>query len=444
MKSNDAIIKEIYTYYIFLFIAFAILKSDLMPPIHNAFLEVFMWVLGFLVSLKTVNSAKKNIVIGVFIFQCLSVIVMSLINIKYYDEVLGGNAVDALLYRDFGESYGHLDLLQFLISLLALDTGFDDLGFPTIIWLAYHYFSSYGYYILLVINIIVITFGSNLLYKFSYFFVPEQYCKLIAVLWGTMPFAITTATGGLKENIFAYLVLCTFYCFHVYYKKRHLVYFIIGIIFSIFLFFFRLSLGFAALLCAIIYLCISTGFVRNNIKAIIKTSLLISVLVFPAVMSFMATQRGVSDSRFITSVDQMEEADSGIFGFLINALSAVIGPFPNYIASDEIKANYITVYSFSPFLKMIMSLYFLKAIWITYKYNVYDNLSIIIYVLTNILMLIVAFFGLNMRLHWPVMPLYFITSIWGYYITCKINKSYSSSKFYFAFMLILIVIYNLR
>ena len=116
-----------------------------MPPIHNAFLEVFMWLLGFLISLKTVNSTKKNIVLGVFIFQCLSVIIMSLINIKYYDEVLGGNAVDALLYRDFGESYGHLGLFQFLISLLALDTGFDDLGFPTIIWFAYHYFSSYNY-----------------------------------------------------------------------------------------------------------------------------------------------------------------------------------------------------------------------------------------------------------------------------------------------------------
>ena len=444
MKSNDAIIKEIYTYYIFLFIAFAILKSDLMPPLHNAFLEVFMWILGFLVSLKTVNSTRKNIVLGVLIFQCLGVIVMSLINIKFYDEVLGGNAVDALLYRDFGESYGHLDILQFLISLLALDTGFDDLGFPTIIWFAYHYFSSYGYCMLLAINILVITFGSNLLYKFSSFFVPEQYCKLIALLWGTMPFAITTATGGLKENIFAFLVLCTFYSFHVYYKNRHLVSFIIGIIFSFVLFFFRLSLGFAAVLCAIVYLCISTNFVRKNIKVIINTSLLISILVFPVVMSFMAQQRGVSDSRFITSVAQMEEADSGIFGFFINALSAVIGPFPNYIASDEIKANYITIYSFSPFLKMILSLYFLKAIWFTYKYKVYDNISIIVYVLTNILMLVVAFFGLNIRLHWPVMPLYFIISVWGYYTTCKNNRSFRSSKFYFVLMFILIVIYNLR
>ena len=93
---------------------------------------------------------------------------------------------------------------------------------------------------------------------------------------------------------------------------------------------------------------------------------------------------------------------------------------------------------------MIMSLYFLKAIWITYKYKVYDNISIIVYVLTNILMLIVAFFGLNIRLHWPVMPLYFIISVWEYYITCKNNKTISSSKFYYAFMFILIVIYNLR
>lgn len=444
LLSPKKIVGRIFAGYLCLFFFYLLFNSANFPPIHLAFIQLMMWVLGFILLLSMISTSRFNI-FPIFIFQIVCISLLTIININVYNDPLGYDPHDALAYRGFGENYGDKPYSVFFVNLVFQLRNFDDWGFPSLIWVLYHFFGKSGWIVLLVLNAIVITIGCERLYKLSLSFVEERYARLTALFWGVMPFSVCTATGGLKENFFAFIVISVFYYLYSYQSSKNIRNGISLLLYILMLFFLRIATGVAMLACLIVVLMLRINLVRKNFKILTISGIIIVGLFLPIIFNRISSYRGVSYESVSASADKKAENSGGTTVFLMNAVSGFIGPFPNFVTKDQDKVQYITRYSFSAYFKMLISFFFLYSIWIIIRYSDFKLIPILLFVLMNILMVVFTFFALNMRFHWPQMPLFFLLSAWGYSDIIKrktiFRRLYMS---YLVVSLFIILLYNYR
>ena len=244
MLTPSKITGHIYLGYIALFIVFLLIGSSIFPPFHNAAQQIGMWMLGWFVCVIAVRKSISNIALLVFIFQLVFIIISSYVNMNYYGDILGFNPQDALAYRACGENYGEKSFSTFFVRVLTNIRSIDDCGFPIIIWSIYKIFGiSAAPWALRILNAVVIAWGSYRLYWLSCYFLTKQESKLIALFWGIMPFAVTTAANGLKENFFVAIVISFFYFLYKTSEERLLKDILRMFLCCALLFLFRLSNG---------------------------------------------------------------------------------------------------------------------------------------------------------------------------------------------------------
>lgn len=437
------IINKIFLIYFLSFFLFLVISFDTFPPAHLAFIQLLMWGLGYVIAQWMIKQSRLY-VFPIFCFQSISVFFLTIINIYAYNDPLGYDPHDALAYREFGELFGDKPYEIFFANLVYRLRSFDDWGFPSLVWALYHVFGSYAWIALLVLNVVVITAGSVTLYKLSLLFVDEKFARLLSVLWGVMPFAVCTATGGLKENFFAFFAINAFYYLYrcLYDRgKRNVV---LLLFYIILMFFFRIATGLCMLLCLFVAICLKFKIIKNNIKKITILGVVISALLLPIVFNRLSEYRGVTYESVTASADVKAESAGGAAAILMNVVSGFVGPFPNFVSKDEDKNNYITRYSFSALLKMIISFFFISVAFIIFRPNNLFAIPLYLFVLLDILMIIFTFFALNMRFHWPHMPLFFLLSVWGYRNINKESLFYHLYSPYLILSALIILLYNLR
>lgn len=439
-----AIIDKVYLGYFVAFALFYLIGSNWFPPLHLAFIQLFMLVFGYLLSRLVLGNMKYRVMI-IFVFQIVSIALLTFINITYYGDPLGYDPHDALVYRGLGELYGENSFSAYFRKLVFYLPILDDWGYPSIVWFVYHFFGKDGWITLLLFNAIIVSFGSNRLYKLSKCFVNESYARLVMLLWGFMPFSICTATGGLKENFFAFIVISAFYYFYRNLSLKTPKNIVFLLVYTILMFFFRLVTGILMLLCIAMYILLKIRFVRKNYIKIVFVGLVGVAMVFPVVFNTFAIYRNVSFESVSASADAKADTSGGASVFVANSLSGIIGPFPNFISKDPDKINYITRYSFSPYVKMLISFFFVCALFVIVKKKDTKLIPMLAFVLLHIVMIIFTFFALNMRFHWIHMPLFFMLSAYGYE-NRKLIPIFSKSTFsaYLLFSMLLVVYYNVR
>jgi hypothetical protein len=138
-----------------------------------------------------------------------------------------------------------------------------------------------------------------------------------------------------------------------------------------------------------------------------------------------------------------ETKGSGFLQATTNIVGALVGPFPSFV-SDEFKRNYITLYSFTPFTKMLYSLFFIYGMWYALKNKLTVFFPFIILWLMNSIMLVVTVFTLHDRFQWPHIPCTLILSCLGYEKLSKSRKSKAIESLYIVIVIALIIIFNLR
>ena len=413
--SPRKIIRWFYGGYMALFIFFFLVGASRFPPVHIVIMQLMMWGLGFLFSELSLRNRLRSVPWFVFAYQLFCAVVITLINIGVYQEPLGFNPKDALFYRECGESFGKLDYKVFFANLVLSYGSLDDWGFPSLMWALYRVFGdTLAPWVLLLLNATAIAVGCKYLFSLSRHFIDSRFSKLVIILWGFMPFSVCTSVGGLKENIFAMLVILFFYHLYNYFSEKKLRSLLFIALFIVLLFLFRLSIGFAAIISVVVFFLLRLRTVRRYFIPLLVLSLLVGGLAFPMVVGRIASIRGNTLESVTSSASTKAESVGGTTGVAVNALSALVGPFPTFISLDEEKLQYITRYSFSPFLKLLISFFFYAALWLAFKKRDLLILPLFLFVLMNIAMLTLAFFALNMRFHWPHMPLFFLLSAYGY------------------------------
>jgi len=444
MLTPNSIINKLFKYYLILFGTFFIIGWYYFPPFHNAFLQVLYCLLGYIICKNNIKLSVGGCVFSIFAFQLMCISLTAVINWEFYNDILGFNPQDALFYRECGEDFGDKSYILFFVWLYAIFPTIDDWGFPTIVWSLYHVFGGLGSVMLLLLNALAVAWGSYRLYGLSQYFVSKQQAKLIASIWGIMPYSVVVAAGGTKENFFGLIVIVFFYYLYRLYYHGGAGNILMVVLSAFGIFLFRLANGYAAIICILIISLIKKRFVLAHFKGLVVFGVIVSVIVFPLVLSLLIEQRGFDSDIFSSGNAAKAEEVGGTIGFVVNFISSLIGPIPCMISSDVDKLQHLTRYSFVPFIKILTSFFFYYALLSVYKRKRVIFMPLIIFVIINILMITVSFFGLHVKFQWPHMPIFILITFWGYMEYCKNHVKIAYYRIYIVAVMSLIFLYNVR
>ena len=430
-----------YSLYLFLLLFFYISRNEFFPIWHDVFLQLFMLFSSYCIIRGFLNGiAAPNIGIYIFIYQLLCSFLMQYFNYEIYGDLYGFNPIDAEAYRSYAFLH-HKDFADFLFYLKYKGNLIDDYGYPLIIYFASVVTGKYYIQSIVVLNAIVVAIGSQLLSKISSLFVSKQYSILVGIIWGIMPFAVYTTAGGLKENFFVFFIILSFYFLYKYIQEKWWPQFLFCLLFASTIFLFRLALGYAMLLSIFSYFLFKSRFVQSHYKFILFTTLITILISFSYVATYLIVQRGYD---YDTMTGHAKEKIGGLVGTVTNYVAGFIGPIPNFVSTSPEKLTYITRYSFTPYIKMMISFYFWYAIYYVIKNKKIEFFPIITFYIINTIMLLFTFFTLHDRYQWPHIPVFILLSIYGYMQTrhkVKIKRLYS---WYVCLIVMIIIVFNFR
>jgi len=447
MLSSSKIAFRINLLYFLCWGFFFFTKNLQQPAWFDTLLQLLMLFVGCFFVLFNLRIKTGPLTwVSIFLYHICFAFLMRYFNIEFYDSPFGANPVDAALYESLGNRFGGGPYSSLSAYLDFNGYKIDDFGFPLIIWIAASLFGKSWIDWMVILNGVALALGSSLLYKLSLQFVNRSYSKLLSLLWGIMPYAIFTSARGLKENFFALSVICTFYFFYryVYQNKRESIICFVISLFSLFL--FRLAVGYFAILSIVSYYVLQYNFIKRHLKWCIFILLVCLVPLFPIVTSSILEQRGYDYENVTASKEAKTEATGGVVASVTNVVAGFVGPIPNFITSDAFKRTYITRYSLTTFIKIVISFFFLYGLYsIVKKRQDLGAVPLFVFIILNIIMMIFTFYTLHDRYHWPAIPLFLIVSAWGYMRACECgSQSLRLYKSYVVGVILLIIIFNFR
>ena len=370
-------------------------------------MQLFMLFLGWIIGRSIIQIRGKGLVVMVLIFQLFCVFLKVYINKSFYGDFVGPNAIDAIDYRDCGESSGYLNYSTFFLKVLQNGEDYDDWGFLSIIWFCYNSFGASGYWALLFVNIFVIVLTSSRLYKLSNHFLDKRITLLLVALWSIMPFAVETSTGFLKENFFSLVVVSTFLHLYRYIDRRSIHNLILAIMWGVATSFFRMALGYAIILSIISLVFINSRFLKKHLLLVSILLLVPLVVIVPLVITFLLSKRGITMDALLYVRTE------GIVGIIVDYVAGLLGPFPKFIGDSQ-TVQYMTFSSFSALVKTLISPFFWLELISILRNGKTRYLPMVIFILCNLFMLVISHYAIQLRFQWPHMCIFFILAAIGF------------------------------
>ena len=427
--------------YFLFFILLVCLRPNNIPFWYDVCLQLFMLLYSFLLlrGIKDIIHLWPSI----FFYQFISISLMVWVNIEAYGDELGFNPVDADLYRNISMEFEDKSYNHFFYEM-SNDFSIDDFGFPLLVVTLRKIFGPFYMVSLIFFNSLVISLGAKWLYRITIRFASFQTSRIIAFIWGIFPFAIFTAAAGLKENFFSFCIIGSFYFFYKLRERKSLFDIIAFLFFSFSLLLFRIPLFFGLCFGYLSFIFYKNNFVRKYYVPITLLVFAILVLLFKSIASDIMSMRGYEYDALSAGVAAKTEENGGLIASFTNLIAGIIGPFPNIISKDPFKLTYITRYSFTAFLKLFISYYFLVALAQIIRQKFYQLIPILFFVLINILMIEFTFYSLHDRYHWPHLPVYLILVAFGYNNYKRDSKFIIKKELYIALVVLIILFFNLR
>lgn len=441
-------LRRIYVFYILCFLIISLLKKDFLPSMEILSIQLLLFFILVLTTFFYLpNTSINKILKGVFTYQLLTSIILRVFNILNFQNPLGYRPNDALFYHNLGIKFANQDTSSLFAYIDILGFQNDDKGFPFIVRLIYSIFGMmYGIQALLIFNIFVVTISVYFLYKLALNFISEKYACYISFIWGVLPFSVYTSSVGLKENILSLIIVASMYFLYKCQTSFSFSNITLFLFFSIMTLYFRTALFYMLLGSFLFMILIKYSYIiRRYIKIFIIVFGIISMSSLPLLVDKIGSDRGgVSYETITNGTKEIHEKNGkGLIPQATVFIAAVIGPFPSFVSTPE-KNNYITLYNFTAFYKMIISFFFLCAIYWIYKFNITKFYPLLLFTIMHMLMLILTSYSLHDRYQWPHIPCFLIIAIWGmhgWYTKSRKSKMYN---YYILFVLLLIVVFNCR
>ena len=380
----------------------------------------------------SISTRIKNINQLLFCIFCCSFIVSFAVRIFFLDyyKVAYGLAVDSYTYDAM------VLPLKGNFSYLVNNINTDDLGYPYILYHVYKIAGDveFGRVLMLLLNSLLLVFSSGHLYRLSIlldFSIREAI--IAAGLYGFNPFLYITASVGLKEVIFCFLIISSLYYMFRWRENKDIVSFVLCVCFIIATFFFRVAICFMLLICLGLYV-ITT----NSNKKSVLWFLMICGICSPIFANYILEYfTGVSIEKLMAIVRFRSLAiGSEIIGPIVHVCAALIGPFPNFFRLGQ----YALLFSSGILLKSILNIFFFVGVWkVIYNLN-YKFYPLVLYSLFGIVSVSLFGVALDMRFVITFLPSTILVSLYAIHWIKRVRFIY----YYLIFLVIITAAYNVR
>ncbi len=413
LKENSLNVTKLFIAVVFISIYYFILflyiynKKNILPDTDIFFIQLSSILLYFCIPVFfQIRQDQLHYVIFIiqFIFGTFLFTYYYIHNIPY-----GFDAVDAFSYEKIANESKDLSIIQFIKTLnKKYDLSISDYGFPFIRYLIAQITknTTIQNYLLVILNSILISFSSKILGLLANNFLNQENTKALILFWGLNPFSIYTSPSGMKENVFIFIIIITFYFLQKYYSYNKKKYLFLFFTFLILTFFFRWFIT-IFILTVFLFKKLYQSTALNKFLPLIFIGLPLIGLFFASFINFL----GINNNPFInTALAVQEYRAGGTEGYIANFISSWVGPFPSIIYVSQ-KAPLI--YAIGNLIKMVLSFYFIFGIYFVYKYKIKKLYPIVLYIIFNIFLVVVSNTALDMRFQYTMLPFYLMLSFFG-------------------------------
>lgn len=410
------------------------------PPLNVAIVQFLLMSTSIVAVIACKGRRISDIVLVVFVLHFLASVGLRLFYISEFNNPLGSVSIDSAEYNYLASSTCKKSFVEHIEYLLR-EGDLDDLGIPTILYWVYRLFGpSFGIHVMLLVNSIFIASSCGFLFKLSSFYLPRDISVTITALWGLMPFSITTAADGLKENFFAFFLIVGVYYACAYFNQKKPLYLILSLLFGICTVFFRIA-ALPIFLFFIFVLYINER-IRST-KRLMLVVLLTSASVFylmPLLFQYLLGLRGLSLDIVSDMAELQYGSEEASHTGLLNWVFGLLGSLPSFKSTPE-KITYITVNNFSPFLVLIMGSFYIQGIVCAIRSRA-RLFPMTVIPLLNSLMIILMSYSFDFRYRFIHIPFALILAGYGFY--CSQKKWRLVHLSYQALVLLFIIYYNIQ
>ncbi len=435
-------------FYLAILLLYGLLMQNKVPPYPILMLQIAS---VFIIYFFSFLYSKKSIVVTciiIFLFQLIVSYGLRYFNLEYFNNPLGYKPADARSYHMLAMRFMHSSFHELNMFMDSFEFMLDDRGMNYICYFIYRIggTTERALNLMVFVNVCCITASSYFTYKLSNVFVESKYALTAAFLWGTQLYSTYTAASGLKENFMVLFLIASLYYLAILYNDFSIKNIALSVLFAASALFFRMALFYMLLASILFVVAVKFPIVRKYIYFLLIALVALTWVSYQRTFDEMAVLRRGADAMDYDTYQGLVENkmnQAGFFASIVSYLSAFIGPLPNIVAAGE-KVNYITLFSFSSFCKSFYAFFFLYAIYLAIKQKKFDIMAILVFWFLDIIMLIVTFFTLHDRYHWPHVPIVITLAIWGA-TQWRVNKTPKLVQYtYFCTVIIIISIFNFR
>lgn len=435
-------------YYFVAVFFFGIMQQQKMPPLPVFLMQISAVVLTVMFSYLY---SRKSIAVTcsvVFLFQLFASLALRMFNYDFFHNPLGYNPADAEWYDQMATQFYRGSVRELTMFLDSAEILLDDRGFNYLLFYIYKIAGTpaRGVNLATFFNVVIVTGSAYFLYKAATTIMEDKYAELVAFVWGTQLYAVYTAAAGLKENVMVFFVVAALYFIARLWHEYSLLNVVMAVLLSMFALLFRMALFYMLVASLLTVTAIKFPFIRKYLVFFIVVGVIFTLVYFRLAMSEMVEIRGNAiDQETYEGMVANKMERSGPFSTMVSYISALIGPFPNIVSYGE-KANYITLFSFSSFCKTFYAMYFLYSIYLLFKNKVVQLLPFLVFWAFDILMLIVTYYTLHDRYHWPHVPIVILLSVWGavQWSKSKPKNATMMRRLYVIILFIILIAFNYR
>ena len=350
--------------------------------------------------------------------------------LDYYNAPFG-IAVDSYRY-----DFMVIPLLEKRFSLLSPHIETDDLGYPYILYQVYKMSGNVelGIMLMVFINSLFLIGSSYLLYRLAILLgFSTREAMIAGGLYGFNPFLYITSSVGLKEVIFCFLIISSFYYMFKWKLKKKTGSFVLCVCFILSTIFFRSAICLMLLIC--LGVCAITT--DSNKKKVLRF-LIICGICSPIFANYILESFTGNSFEKINTIAQTRNSvmGSGITGSLVQMCAALIGPFPNFFRLGQ----YALLFSGGILLKSILNIFLFIGVWKVIQNLNYKFYPLVLYSLFGIISVILAGVALDMRFVITFFPSIILVSLYAIQRMRKTGIFYA----YLSFLVIVTVFYNVR
>lgn len=431
--------------YVVVFFFVSITQQGKIPPISIVTVQFLGAVIVYFCSLVYSNRSISTTLFIIFLFQLSAGFGLRYFNVEYFGDPLGYKPMDSLFYHRFASHTG-LSFSSFINYLFSHNVMMDDMGQNIIEFLVYQAAGSpeAGMNWLVFVNSLAITLTCYFVYLTAMRFFEQKVAMFMAFFWGMELFAVYVSAAGLKENFMVmFIVIALFYTVKLN-EQFTLKDFFLSLLFASAALLFRLPVFYMLVACILFVIALRLPLVKRYFYVFMLVMLGVATIYYYQTIDEIALQRGYSYDILQELARSKSRGISSSMMFLTNTLAAFFGPFPTMLTDDSMKVNYITLYSFSSFCKLIYSFFFAYGLYGIIRFKKFDLVPMVLFWALDTFMLLFTLFALHDRYQWPHMPFTLIIAGYGVVAWYENRHVINWKRMYVYFALSMIVVYNFR